>query len=1334
MICKKSQASAPGKMHKFPLGECSDVDVIPLANASEQKAIRSKHRRRVAGVFAALALAFTAPAHAQTLQNFVQNGDLAGTAGWEESHNTGSTSGSYTVRLTGTNSPLSGGPFGSSGATNADGVSQSFVDNDGDLLGAAPLNVRALQSIDVVNGAQYQFAFDIVEVDNAADRSARLTWVLISPSTGAVQQIIPNSTVETDNGVDQSSAAGVGTITTTWQTFDSGTFAATVPTGTYQLGMLYDVYSDPAVPVSVAIDFQIDRVFFGTNVGMSLDKSVDTSGLSLPIAVGDTLTYTFQAQNTGNVSLANVTPVDTMNLGATGTGAAVSLTTGPTLVPSSDPNANGLLDPGETFEYTATFDLMMDAINAGGLYNSATSTANPVDSTGADITAMPDVVATSNNVALNYANLPMAADDTANSTTVIAVTVDPLANDVDPNGSLDATTVVLTTAGAPTGATLASDGKTLTVPNEGVWTVANSGQITFTPDSALVGNPTPASYTVNDNSGNTSNAATVTITYGVAPVATNDTIAATTSQPATIDPLVNDTDADGTLDATTVVLTTAGAPTGATLASDGKTLTVPNEGVWTVANSGQITFTPDSALVGDPTPASYTVNDDAGNTSNAATVTVTYGAGPVASDDTVASAGTGPIAFSPLTNDTGPSALDPTRVVLTATGAPSGSTLASDGKSLTVPGQGTWSVDPTTGATTFTPETTFTGVPTAASYTVTDINGRTSNEARLIVTAAAPGLPLTANDDGPLTFDGPMGGTSTVSVISNDAFGTTLITDATLIALTTVTAPSPAAGSVTLNSDGTVTVAPGTTAGSYTLTYQICEAVDPTNCATADVEVVVFNSGTGLIAEIEEDLVSILEEDLANTLTSQSRQIGTYSADALGRLQGRSHNTCLADVNARLSSENILFDTDRAVIKPESNGTLDAIARILASCQGSAFEIAGHTDSDASDAYNIDLSQRRAAAVRRALSARNVDTSGFIARGYGEREPIASNDTDEGKLINRRVEFRPIDATASYEGPCESEFNLFRAFDAKANGNGVTADGRFQRDDHNCVTDRREIFEGSLSYSDTGTGQTQNAINLSYRREQYRGSDSVFGYFVGLYSSKSDVTQLADGDVRGLGVNAGIYGANRLKNELFFDYYLGGATGRHDFDLAFDRAIGTVAASGDYRYMAGFAGAALSGEVNVGQTKLKPRAGLDYVYTPGADVDVVAEMGALSQAGALELSAISGGRAFLEVRGDRLIRQGQANVWVNPRIACYQSLGALDGVCGFGGSLGIESASENSALTYAVELDGEWGEDYSLGSVTMSVERAIGLGVLSGDAGLNSNGATSIGGNFEVKF
>jgi outer membrane protein OmpA-like peptidoglycan-associated protein len=71
-------------------------------------------------------------------------------------------------------------------------------------------------------------------------------------------------------------------------------------------------------------------------------------------------------------------------------------------------------------------------------------------------------------------------------------------------------------------------------------------------------------------------------------------------------------------------------------------------------------------------------------------------------------------------------------------------------------------------------------------------------------------------------------------------------------------------------------------------------------------------------------------------------------------------------------------------------------------------EVAGHTDSRGSDAYNIKLSQRRAEAVRDYLISKGIAADRLSAKGYGESQPVADNATDEGRFKNRRVELVPL--------------------------------------------------------------------------------------------------------------------------------------------------------------------------------------------------------------------------------------------------------------------------------------------------------------------------------------
>ena len=103
----------------------------------------------------------------------------------------------------------------------------------------------------------------------------------------------------------------------------------------------------------------------------------------------------------------------------------------------------------------------------------------------------------------------------------------------------------------------------------------------------------------------------------------------------------------------------------------------------------------------------------------------------------------------------------------------------------------------------------------------------------------------------------------------------------------------------------------------------------------------------------------------------------------------------------------VLFDVDKSVIKPEYQGLLDEVATVLKNNAGVSIRIDGHTDSTASDAYNQGLSERRANSVRDALVSRGVDTGRLSTQGFGESKPIATNDTVDGRQLNRRVELTP---------------------------------------------------------------------------------------------------------------------------------------------------------------------------------------------------------------------------------------------------------------------------------------------------------------------------------------
>ncbi|HQI86583.1 MAG TPA: hypothetical protein PKV20_18555 [Anaerolineae bacterium] len=344
-------------------------------------------------------------------------------------------------------------------------------------------------------------------------------------------------------------------------------------------------------------------------------------------------------------------------------------------------------------------------------------------------------------VIVTYTNNPLARNDVSAGNPIgSVVTVAVLNNDVmAPGRTPNPASVQITGTANP--------GASLVVTGQGVWSVYTvTGVITFTPEASLVGNPTPIAYTMKDDQGNISNAATVTVTYTAPPTAKDD---ASPGNPigstVTVAVLLNDSAAPGrTLNPASVQITGTANP--------GASLVVTGQGVWSVYTvTGVITFTPEASLVGNPTPIAYTMKDDQGNISNAATVTVTYTAPPTAKDD--ASPGNpigSTVTVAVLLNDSAAPGrtLNPASVQISGTTNP--------GASLVVTGQGVWSVYTVTGAITFTPEASLVGNPTPIAYTMADDQGNVSNAATVTVTYVEPDaqffvyLPLTVRDWPPI--------------------------------------------------------------------------------------------------------------------------------------------------------------------------------------------------------------------------------------------------------------------------------------------------------------------------------------------------------------------------------------------------------------------------------------------------------------------------------------------------------------------------------------------------------------------------------------------------------
>ena len=109
--------------------------------------------------------------------------------------------------------------------------------------------------------------------------------------------------------------------------------------------------------------------------------------------------------------------------------------------------------------------------------------------------------------------------------------------------------------------------------------------------------------------------------------------------------------------------------------------------------------------------------------------------------------------------------------------------------------------------------------------------------------------------------------------------------------------------------------------------------------------------------------------------------------------------------DGKFVTRGILFDVNKASLKPSSMGVINEIAQMMQEHGDLKFRIEGHTDADGDEAHNLELSGKRAATVKEALSNLGIDGAKLEVNGMGESVPVSDNATPEGKANNRRVEF-----------------------------------------------------------------------------------------------------------------------------------------------------------------------------------------------------------------------------------------------------------------------------------------------------------------------------------------
>ncbi|BCD99391.1 hypothetical protein MARGE09_P3593 [Marinagarivorans cellulosilyticus] len=445
---------------------------------------------------------------------------------------------------------------------------------------------------------------------------------------------------------------------------------------------------------------------------------------------------------------------------------------------------------------------------------------------------------------------PNATADTASTPEDNAISIDVAANDsdIDNGDSIDTSTLMVVTN--------ASNGSA----------VVTGGEIVYTPNLNFNGTDT-FTYTIDDQNGASSNVASVIVNVtGVndLPTAANDSATLEEDGSTVIDVAANDSDIDGTIAANTVTIVTP--------ASHGAT-TID-------AITGAITYTAEANYFGSDS-LTYIVQDDAGGSSNTATVDITVTSVndvPVVADDTAVLVEDSAHTINVLGND---SDID-------------GTLVASSVTVVTAPANGSASVNTATGSIVYTPGANFNGSD-SLTYTVQDNDGGTSATATVTITVNAVNDAPLANNDAATTDEDVA---IVIDLAANDSD-----LDGTLDFASLAIVSAPSQGSVSDNADGTITYTPNANVnGSDSFSYTLADNEGAnSNTATVTITINAVNDAPVLTgtasAMVDEDgnysfTPMISDNDTGDTLTFSVQNLPAWATfdPATGAITGTPTN------------------------------------------------------------------------------------------------------------------------------------------------------------------------------------------------------------------------------------------------------------------------------------------------------------------------------------------------------------------------------------------------------------------------------------------------------------
>jgi len=250
---------------------------------------------------------------------------------------------------------------------------------------------------------------------------------------------------------------------------------------------------------------------------------------------------------------------------------------------------------------------------------------------------------------------------------------------------------------------------------------------------------------------------------------------------------------------------------------------------------------------------------------------------------------------------------------------------------------------------------------------------------------------------------------------------------------------------------------------------------------------------------------------------------------------------------------------------------------------------------------------------------------------------------------------------------------------ATASAKAVDINAAQSTNTYDCVSGTWIKRDASMRVTKTDGAGVQYHLGYSVQRERFVSDTEVRGTFLGAYISRSNVSGKADGSIRGIGVNGGIFVAQDLGQGYLFDYYLGGSLGAHTFDLQFPTAGLAIDADGRYTYGALMTGAAIGRGAEQDEMVLLPRIGFDAILAKSFKATVDASQGNLTDSASIQLDDYRKVRVFgeLELAGplsNTIDIAGMEREWtyaITPRVICDRVRPASSFECGYAATLSV---------------------------------------------------------------